>query len=365
MKRFLKYGVTTGLCAAAAAKAALMALVGDPPKYVGVPTPLGIRFEMPVKMACRLSEDSATATVVKDAGDDADVTDNAEITVSVRLTDDAGIVLIRGGKGVGTVTKAGLQVPVGEAAINPAPKQMITAAVEEALPPRKGVEVTVSVPAGESLAGKTLNPKLGVSGGISILGTTGVVKPLSLEAYRRALIPQVDVAIAQGHSRMFLVPGNIGEKTAKKLFNVSDDAIVQTGDFIGYMLDRAVEKGAKEIVLVGHPGKLVKVAAGIFNTHHKVADARNEVVAAYAAAAGADVETVKTLLAANTTEEAAQLLSQKGLLCETFNAIAEKCAARISERAGGRVKVAVVMVLFDGKVAGVGGAYRSMKLWAE
>ncbi len=282
-RRVLRYGNTTGACAAAAAKAALIALLGHPVDRVGVPSPVGVRFEILVKESKRLDENTGKAIVVKDAGDDIDATDKLEISALVRLTDD-GKVTIRSGRGIGIVTKPGLPVPIGEAAINPMPKRMIEQSVQEVLPPGKGAEVTLDIPEGEKVAAKTLNSKLGIMGGLSVLGTTGIVKPLSMEACRRSLVPQIDVALSAGFERVFFVPGNIGERITKQLFNPPEDAIVQMGDFVGYMLDKAKEKGVKEILFLGHPGKLAKVAAGIFNTHHKVADARNEVVAAHAGA---------------------------------------------------------------------------------
>lgn len=217
MARFLKYGITTGATAAAAAKAAVIALVSDPVDRVVIPTPIGIRFEIPVKESKKLSPDAAMATVVKDAGDDIDATDKIEISATVRLTDD-GKVTIKSGKGIGMVTKPGIAVPVGEPAINPVPMKMICDAVKEALPTGKGAEVVIEIPEGEKVAKKTLNAKLGVVGGISVLGTTGVVKPLSMEACRRSLVPQIDVALAKGYKRIFVVPGNIGEKITKQLF---------------------------------------------------------------------------------------------------------------------------------------------------
>ncbi|MEM4733729.1 MAG: cobalt-precorrin-5B (C(1))-methyltransferase CbiD [Candidatus Bathyarchaeia archaeon] len=357
MARFLKYGLSTGACAAAAAKAAVIALVSNPVDKVVIPTPIGIRFEIPVKESKRLG-DAAVAAVVKDAGDDIDVTDNLEISATVRLTDD-GKIAVKGDKGVGVVTKPGLPVPVGESAINPVPRSMIVAAVKEALPKGKGAEVVISVSEGEEVAKKTLNAKLGVVGGISILGTTGVVKPLSLEACRRSLVPQIDVALAKGYDHVFMVPGNIGERVTKKLFNVPDEAIIQTGDFVGYMLDKAVEKGVKEITLLGHPGKLVKLAAGIFNTHHKVADARSEVIAAYAAAVGADSQLVNRILASNTTEEAIAFLKQANLLKQVFDKIAEKVAYRVTERVKNKIKVNVILVSMEGAVLGTWGNIRS------
>ena len=295
MARFLRYGITTGATAAAASKAALIALLNNPVDRVVIPTPIGLRFEVPVKSSRKLNADSAEAIVVKDAGQDIDVTDKMEIIATVKLTDD-GKITIKSGKGIGTVTKPGLQVPIGEGAINPVPQSMITEAVKEVLPRGKGVEVTITAPEGELVAKKTMNAKLGILGGVSILGTTGVVKPLSLEACRRSLVPQIDVALARGYKRVFFVPGNIGERIAKQGFGAPEDAIVQTGDFVGYMFDKAVEKGVKEIILLGHSGKIVKLAANIFNTHHKVGDARNEVIASYAGSVGADKKIINALL---------------------------------------------------------------------
>jgi cobalt-precorrin-5B (C1)-methyltransferase len=352
MSRFLKYGITTGACAAAAAKAALIALLTDPVERVVIPTPIGIRIEIPVKESKRLSDDAAIATVVKDAGDDIDTTDKIEISATVWLTNN-GEVTLKSGEGIGKVTKPGLAVPVGESAINPMPRKMIFEAVNEALPRGKGAKVVIAIPGGENVAKKTLNAKLGVVGGISVLGTTGVVKPLSMEACRRSLVPQIDVAIAKGYTQIFMVPGNIGEKITKQLFKAPDEAIIQTGDFMGYMLDKAVEKGVKEIILLGHPGKLVKLAAGIFNTHHEMGDARAEVIAAYAGAVGANAETIKLILKSNTTEEAAALLKQANLSRATFNGIAEKVKSRVVERIKEKAKVSVIIVSLDAAVLGM------------
>jgi len=196
---------------------------------------------------------------------------------------------------------------------------------------------------------------------VSILGTTGVVRPLSLTAYKRSLVPQIDVALAQNYERIFLVPGNIGEKLAKQIFKVPEDAIVQTGDFMGYMLKMAVEKGAKEIVIFGHPGKLVKLAAGIFNTHHKMGDARMEVIAAYAGAAGADTELVQKILQSNTTEETIKFLEQAKLLQPTFDKIAEQARLCSLEKTKNKAKINVIIVSMDGTILGTDYNTRSMK----
>jgi cobalt-precorrin-5B (C1)-methyltransferase len=364
MARFLKYGITTGATAAAAAKAAVIAALKEPVDRVVIPTPIGLRFEVPVKSSRKLSNESAEAVAVKDAGQDIDVTDKMEIIATIKLTDD-GKITIKSGEGIGKVTKPGLQVPIGEGAINPVPKSMITEAIKEVLPAGRGVEVIISAPEGANIAKKTMNAKLGVVGGVSILGTVGVVKPLSLEACRRSLVPQLDVAIARGYKRILFVPGNIGERIAKQQFGVPEDAIVQTGDFVGYMLDKAVEKGVKEIILLGHSGKLVKLAANIFNTHHKVGDARNEVIASYAGAAGAKTKTINELLIANTTDEATEILKQANLLEETYNRIAVRVNQRVSDRVENKIKISVVIVAMDGKVLGMDENARSNKPWLK
>jgi cobalt-precorrin-5B (C1)-methyltransferase len=361
MRRVLRYGNTTGACATAAAKAALVTLLDKPVDRIGIPSPLGIRFEILIKESKKLSDDTAVASVIKDAGEDVDVTNKIEITATVKLTNDDGKITIKGGKGVGTVTKPGLQIPEGESAINPVPRKMIKAGIKEVLPPGKGVEVRISAPEGEKVAKKTQNSKLGIVGGVSILGTTGVVRPLSMSAYKRSLLPQIDVALAQNYERIFLVPGNIGEKLAKRLFNVPDDAIVQTGDFMGYMLEKAVEKGAKEIVIFGHPGKLVKLAAGIFNTHHKMGDARMEVIAAYAGVLGADTELIQAIMQSNTTEETIKFLEQADLRQQTFDKIAEKVCIRSLERVENKAKINVIIVSMDGKILGTTKDAGSMK----
>lgn len=359
-----RYGITTGACAAAAAKAALLTLIAKPPEHVSVPTPMGLRLEVQVEGCERLSSESASAWVIKDAGDDADITHGLKIVATVKLRED-GEIIIKGGKGVGTVTKPGLSVPVGEPAINPVPRMMIEKAVQEVLPQGKGVEVIIEVPDGEKLADKTFNPKLGIVGGISILGTAGVVKPYSVKAYKRSLTPQIDVALACGHKCLFMVPGNIGARFAKQLFKAPEEAIIQTGDFVGYMLRKAAEKGAEKIILLGHAGKLVKLAAGIFNTHHRVGDARLEVIAAYTGVAGASPQLLDRILKANTAEEAAELLKEADLARQVFNLIAEKVRNRCMAKTDGKVEVGVIILSLSGEILGISKNIERVEEWLK
>jgi cobalt-precorrin-5B (C1)-methyltransferase len=176
-------------------------------------------------------------------------------------------------------------------------------------------------------------------------------------------VPQIDVALARGFKRLVFVPGNIGERISREFFHVPEDAIVQTGDFVGYMVDKAVEKGVKEILFIGHSGKIVKLAANIFNTHHKVGDARNEVIASYAGAVGVSVEVINQLLVANTSDEASEILRLAGFLEKTYDRIAMRVNQRISDRVDNKLKVSVVIVAMDGKVLGMDKNARENTPW--
>jgi cobalt-precorrin-5B (C1)-methyltransferase len=208
--------------------------------------------------------------------------------------------------------------------------------------------VEISVPAGEKLAEKTLNPKLGIMNGISILGTTGIARSMNEESYRRSFKLQLDVALAEGYEKLIFVPGNIGEKIAKQILPVEDDQVIQMGNFPGYMLREAAEMNVKHIILLGHAGKLVKLAAGIFNTEHQIADGRKEVIASHAALNGAKQEVVHGVFHSNTTEEMMEILEQENLLKETFTSIARSIKERCQEIFPG--KLDVIIVKMDGTV---------------
>jgi len=262
----LRTGLTTGTCAAAAAKAAASVLVGWPaPASAEVSLPSGQMVSIPVLGAWRNeSVDSATAAVRKDAGDDADVTHAAEVraTVSWNDTDD---ITFAAGEGVGIVTKPGLQVPPGEPAINPVPRRMIAAAVREVT--QRGVRVEIAIPGGAELAGRTFNPRLGIVGGLSILGTTGIVRPHCRRAMLDALKCTLDVARACGVTAPVLVPGNIGARAARQLGTLRDEQVVEVGNEWGYVLEMLSGYDFQAVMLLGHPGKLAKLAAGHWDTH--------------------------------------------------------------------------------------------------
>ncbi|TEB11927.1 cobalt-precorrin-5B (C(1))-methyltransferase CbiD [Pelotomaculum propionicicum] len=278
-------GITTGTCAAAAAAAAARALaLGDRVREVMVRLPAGTTIPVSIsELFCQ--GEMARATVVKDAGSDPDITNGAEIIATVRRTEAAGCA-IKGGTGVGIVTLAGLQVPVGQPAINPAPRRMIRQAVSEYMPPQGGLEVEIAVPRGAELARRTFNPRLGIIGGISILGTTGIVRPMSKEALLCSLLPALDVARANGMTGVFLVPGNIGRKAVLERFKPHPLAVVEMSNFAGDMLERAVKLNFERLVLAGHPGKLGKLIEDHFCTDSAVSPSAAGIVMNMARAAG-------------------------------------------------------------------------------
>ncbi len=350
MQKKMRFGYTTGSCAAAGTKAALLACIGRAvPQRVEVLSPQGERIAVPVKSVAK-TEDGYAATIVKDGGDDPDITHGAEIVASVQLRDD-GKIILDGGVGVGRVTKAGLSVPVGEAAINPGPRQMIYQAVRDVLGGERGCEITICVPCGEQLAKHTLNASLGIVGGISIIGTSGIVRPMSEEAFKKSLEPQICVAMAAGFDTLVLVPGKIGETAAVQHFAIPRDCIVQTSNFIGHMLECCVREKVKSVVLFGHIGKLAKVAAGVFHTHNRMADARMEAIAAYAASLGASRDVVREILASVTTEAVLPLL-EKERLTSVYTLLAERAAARMQRYVFSEMETGAVIVTLKGELLG-------------
>lgn len=273
----------------------------------------------------RLDADG-TAWVVKDAGDDPDVTHG--LAIGARVEETPGLFAVHGGLGVGTVTLPGLPISPGEPAINPVPREAILGELRRRFP--AGATATISAPGGEVLAKKTLNPRLGIVGGISILGTTGRVEPWSVEAMRDSLVPQLDVALAQGRTELTFVLGSKGRRLAVDAGTDERD-VVETANELGWMLDRAAERGVARVTLRGHVGKLVKLAAGIFDTHSRVADARLVTLAAYAGAGGVPAEEIRIILGMTTADLAAGHLLELGrgdVLAEVASAAAEACRER-------------------------------------
>ncbi|MBW8016154.1 MAG: cobalamin biosynthesis protein CbiD [Planctomycetes bacterium] len=260
----LKSGYTTGTCAAAAVKVATMALCQyEVRKSVDIELPDGEIVSLPI-LYVKFEGQIAEAAVIKDAGDDPDITDKAIIKATVTWGDNDDIIFIAG-NGVGIITKPGLQIPPGEPAINPAPREMIKKAIRHITD--KGLEVTISIPGGEELAQKTFNPRLGIEGGLSIIGTSGRVRPFSKPALRDALKCSIDIAAANKVENLVYVPGHIGEKAARRNFNLTDEQVVEVSNEWGFMLDCLSDYKFAKLLAMGHPGKLVKLAAGDWDTH--------------------------------------------------------------------------------------------------
>lgn len=350
MAKRWRRGITTGASAAAAARAAaLLLLDGRWEKEIELVNPRGEVLRVPVARVER-TEGGARGVVIKDGGDDPDVTHGLAIVADVFPVPAPGVE-ITGGRGVGRVTKPGLAVPPGEYAINPVPRQMITTALADLPSPAGGWKVVISVPGGEEVARRTLNPRLGIVGGISILGTTGIVEPMSEEAFKTSLVPQLDVVRAAGWKTVLLTPGRMGERVACDRYRVPPEAVALMSNFVGYMLEAAAEKGFERIILFGHHGKVGKVAGGIFHTHSRVADGRREVLAALAAARGAGKDLVTRILATNAAEEAVNLLREAGLL-QVFTDMARRAARRAEEYLRGRARVGVVLTTLKGDIIG-------------
>lgn len=332
----MRMGYTTGSCAAAAAKAAAwMLLGGGVPPEVELMTPKGIALRLEV-LDPKLTAGEASCAIRKDAGDDPDVTDGLKVYAAVRRTEGAG-VQIDGGAGVGRVTRPGLEQPVGAAAINKVPRQMIREGVEEVcgrFEYEGGISVTISIPGGEELAAKTFNPRLGIEGGISVLGTSGIVEPMSEEALIETIRIDIKMQLAGGRKYLVLVPGNYGLDYLNEFHPQLLKTSVKYSNFLGDAIDAAVEYGAKGILLAGHIGKLVKLAGGIMNTHSRNADSRMEILTAHAAVLGADQETAKALMDCITTDEALEILKRKGLLEGVMERLLKRMEFYVDHRSG-------------------------------
>lgn len=328
-------GVTTGTIATACSLAALDAILDSADiACVKVHTPKKT-LDIIIDECKMLSSFKAQASAHKNPYNDPDVTVNLEIFATVELLDKSdkeSNVIITGGEGVGKVTKPGLQIPVGEYAINPVPRRMIIRNLEEKVPEGKVAKVTISIPEGVEIARKTMNPKLGIVGGISVLGTTGIARSMSSDAYKNSIVTQIDVALASKINDLIFVPGNIGEKLALKKLDIDKEQIIQTGNFVGFMFEEAEKRGVKKFTYFGHMGKLIKVAGGIFDTKHAVADGRREIMVTHAALCGADRESLQKLYDSKTTDDMMDILNDIGLSVEVSNSIASAIHERCMQR---------------------------------
>ena len=413
----LRRGYTTGTCAALAAKAAAeLLLCGAAPESVSVLTPAGVTVTVQPEevnrydnadaaasiaaaraaagmdagatagtasgaaagadapgtpgttdapSAANATGTTAHATIIKDAGDDYDVTNGTHVCAFVTLCDQD--ISIDGGIGVGRVTCPGLDQPVGNAAINSGPRAMIRAALEDAALEAGylgGFNVVVEVPEGAEIGHKTFNPSLGIVGGISILGTSGIVEPRSLKALQDALKVEIHVRAANGGKRLIVVPGNYGQAFLETMGLPADIPVVSCANFIGFTLDQAAEEGFEQLLLVGHIGKLVKVAGGVMDTHSRMADCRREIFAAHAAAAGASQQTVLDIFDCMTTDACLDVVESAGVKNQVLDRLARAIQYQLEHRAGDKMDMgAVIFSNKTGLLACTDNAKRLMDDW--
>ena len=341
----LRLGYTTGSCAAAAAKAAAwMLLTGQRKEQIQIRTPKGITLDLQV-CDIRMEPERVSCATEKDSGDDPDVTKGMHITATVSRRREPG-VLIDGGKGVGRVTKSGLDQPVGNAAINSVPRQMIRENVEQvvrAADYHGGLDVVISAPGGEEIARKTFNPRLGIEGGISILGTSGIVEPMSEEALVGSIQVEIRQKVASGARYLLVTPGNYGETFLREHMTLPFSESVKCSNFVGQTIDMAQQLGVKGILFVAHIGKFVKLAAGIMNTHSRWADGRGEILAANALRAGISREAALEILEAATTEEALSVVVREGLLDAVMEQLTTRIHDHLNRRAGANCLLGAVL----------------------
>ena len=366
----LRLGYTTGSCAAAAAKAAAqMLLSGEDAEHVRLMTPKGIELYLDVEQITRTAEYTECA-VRKYSGDDPDVTDGLVVFARVEMAgcaaqdkradvciteerdfpeDGAFIedgVFIGGGAGVGRVTKPGLEQKIGQAAINKVPRRMIREAVNE-MREKYGccetLRVTISIPDGEEAAKKTFNPRLGIEGGLSILGTSGIVEPMSEKALTDTIYLEMKMLRDSGCRYCYVVPGNYGTDFLKETLQAEPKLAVKCSNYVGETIDDAKLLGMKGILLIGHVGKFIKLAAGVMNTHSRVADCRMEVFAAHAAMAGAVQETARRLMQCMNTTEAIEIIREQGLLGRVMETVTERIEFYLRQRAGEELRIGLIL----------------------
>ena len=377
-------GYTTGSCATAVSKAAVyMILTNEKIDTVNIDTPKGIYLSIPVVSSeIKKNEDTgefySICSVEKDGGDDIDATNGIEIFAKATWVYEDEIdkseknfsfegdgFCVFSGDGVGIITKKGLSIEPGRPAINPVPQKMIAKEVESVLKAsgekvlndknsldnrKKVIKITIFIPKGEEVANKTFNPRLGIVGGISIIGTSGIVEPMSDEGWKKSLSIELNMKKELGMDKIILVPGNHGESFISDRIG-ENSSVVRTSNFLGYMLMEAKRMGFKKILLAGHIGKFIKLSAGIFNTHSKVADARNEILIANLALMGASTELVRKIDSCLTTEEATDIVYENGF-GEVFDIICEKCKKRAEMHVDNEIEIEVFIFKMDKTVLG-------------
>lgn len=342
----LRFGYTTGTCAAAASKAAALMLVsGKTVSTVDIDTPKGISLNLEVDGKFAEDKKSALCTVIKDSGDDPDVTNGMPVCAKVSFTDD-GTIRVDGGEGVGRVTKPGLYQAVGEAAINRVPMEMIRTElqkIQEDFDMKEGFFAEIILPRGKELAQRTFNPRLGIEGGLSVLGTSGIVEPMSEAAIVESIKIELRQKRNQGQTSVIITPGNYGADFIRDFADVKDDDVVKCSNYLGETIDMLCDMEYEEVLFISHIGKFIKVAGGIMNTHSREADCRMEIMAANAIKAGIKSEDAKRLLECINTDDGIDVLKSCGVLDETMKIIGEKIDFYINNRAYGKFKSGVIV----------------------
>lgn len=340
----LRCGFTTGSCAAAAAKAAATAILSEiAPERVELLTPKGITLDIPVER-CEIAEKSALCSVIKDSGDDPDITNGIEVCARVELTGSG--VEIDGGEGIGTVTKPGLDQPPGSAAINSVPRKMIAAAVSEIAELydyHGGFRVVISIPKGSEIAAKTYNPRMGIKGGISVIGTTGIVEPMSNSALVDTIRLEERMRREEGCRSLLLTLGNYSQSFIQRTMPFALDRCVTCSNFIGEAIDAALEVGFEKILIIGHIGKMVKLGAGIMNTHSAQADGRMEVLVTCGLLAGADYDTLKKITECVTADAAIALLKEAGVSEKAMEILGRRAEYYLAAKVKNAVPIGAVM----------------------
>ncbi|MCK5780071.1 MAG: cobalamin biosynthesis protein CbiD [Psychrilyobacter sp.] len=370
----MRYGYTTGSTSAGACKSAVQLYFNrEDISTVEIETPKGwnlILDIVSIDISKEVGNEYVKTSIIKDAGDDPDATDKIEIFAIVKEIEEVSQksdnfinynknISILGGLGVGKVTKKGLQVPIGKPAINPVPLKMIFMEVEKVLPKDKKVEITIEIPDGVEIGKKTFNPKLGILGGISILGTTGIVKPMSEEAFKDSILLELKISLEENmRDTVIITPGNYGRKFLVDQLGIEPKNILIMSNFMGFILDNIRNLGIKKIILVGHIGKLIKVAGGIFHTHSKISDGRMEILGANALLSGEFYGDVLKILKSNTTEEGISYIKN----AKTNKFIAEKIKEKCKKRMFDEVEVEVLTFSFDyGELARTDGFNKLLK----
>ena len=352
IKEKLRTGYTTGTSATAAAKAGLLSIINQTKiESVDVKLPKGSFIKIPIQ-SCQFEKNRSTCSVIKDGGDDPDVTHGAEIIVELSLTDKLNGIEIDGGEGVGIVTKPGLGLELNKAAINPVPKKMIKENLKEILDKhllKTGVKVIISVPKGRELGPKTDNPRIGILNGISILGTSGIVIPFSTASYAASIRQNLDVSIAMGNDIVVLTTGGRSEDFAKKIVNLPEHCFIQMGDFSGYTIQQCARKNIKKAYVVGFIGKLAKMAAGVKQTHVKGSKVDMNFLAQLARRCNASEKIIESIRKANTARHVSEIVIENNVR-GFFDEICNETYQHMRKHSEEKVPLDVILFDFDGNI---------------